>query len=121
VFKDPKVKPSIWTIIRDSIGKDFTKISVPVYFNDPTNFLMRSCMTMEYNNDFMEAACKETNPVKRLAYVTGHMMASYASSEKMSTKPFNPILNETYEFVDPKFKFLSEQVSHHPPVSAYHC
>jgi len=56
-FKDPKVKPSIWSIIKDSIGKDFTKISVPVYFNDPTNFLMRSCLTMEYNNDFMNKAC----------------------------------------------------------------
>lgn len=59
VFKDPKVKPSIWTIIRDSIGKDFTKLSVPVYFNDPTNFLMRSCLTMEYNDVFMEKACLE--------------------------------------------------------------
>lgn len=38
-FKDPKVKISIWTIIKDSIGKDISKISVPVYFNDPTNIL----------------------------------------------------------------------------------
>jgi hypothetical protein len=38
-FKDPKVKISIWTIIKDSIGKDITKMSVPVYFNDPTNIL----------------------------------------------------------------------------------
>lgn len=38
-FKDPKVKISVWTIIKDSIGKDITKMSVPVYFNDPTNIL----------------------------------------------------------------------------------
>ena len=38
-FKDPKVKISILTIIKDSIGKDITKMSVPVYFNDPTNIL----------------------------------------------------------------------------------
>lgn len=38
-FKDPKLKISIWTIIKDSIGKDVTKMSVPVYFNDPTNIL----------------------------------------------------------------------------------
>jgi len=38
-FKDPKIKISIWTIIKDSIGKDISKISVPVYFNDPTNIL----------------------------------------------------------------------------------
>ena len=38
-FKDPKVKISVWTIIKDSIGKDISKLSVPVYFNDPTNIL----------------------------------------------------------------------------------
>lgn len=32
-------------------------------------------------------------------------------------KPFNPILGETYEFACPKFKYISEQVSHHPPIS----
>jgi hypothetical protein len=38
-FKDPKIKISFWTILKDSIGKDITKLSVPVYFNDPTNIL----------------------------------------------------------------------------------
>jgi hypothetical protein len=38
-FKDPKIKLSIWTIIKDSIGKDLTKMSVPVYFNSPLSLL----------------------------------------------------------------------------------
>lgn len=35
---------------------------------------------------------------------------------------FNPILGETFEFVDPKTgcKYFGEQVSHHPPISAFH-
>lgn len=35
-------------------------------------------------------------------------------------KPFNPLLGETYEYIDTekKFKFISEQVSHHPPIGA---
>jgi hypothetical protein len=33
-------------------------------------------------------------------------------------KPFNPILGETYELIGDGWKFLSEQVSHHPPISA---
>jgi len=49
-FKDPKLKISIWTIIKDSIGKDITKMSVPVYFNDPTNILQKCAASMEYNN-----------------------------------------------------------------------
>lgn len=40
-FKDPKMKIGIWTVIKDSIGKDLSKMSVPVYFNDPTNLLQR--------------------------------------------------------------------------------
>lgn len=120
-FKDPKVKPSLWSIIKDSIGKDLTKVSVPVYFNDPTNFLMRSAITMEYNHTFLNKACEEPDSLKRLCYITGHMMVSYSSAEKMATKPFNPILNETFEYFTDDYKFVSEQVSHHPPVSAYHC
>ncbi len=49
-FKDPKLKISIWTIIKDSLGKDITKMSVPVYFNDPTNILQKCAASMEYNN-----------------------------------------------------------------------
>lgn len=39
-LKDPNAKISFWTIIKDSIGKgDISKMSVPVYFNDPTSLL----------------------------------------------------------------------------------
>ena len=47
-FKDPKMKISVWTIIKDSIGKDLTKMSVPVYFNDPANILQKCATSMEY-------------------------------------------------------------------------
>lgn len=40
-LKDPNVKVSIWAIIKDSIGKDISKISVPVFFNDPTSLLQK--------------------------------------------------------------------------------
>ncbi len=38
-LKDPNIKVSLWSIIKDSIGKDLSKMSVPVYFNDPTSLL----------------------------------------------------------------------------------
>lgn len=38
-LKDPNTKFSIWAIIKDSIGKDLSKISVPVYVNDPSSLL----------------------------------------------------------------------------------
>ena len=36
-------------------------------------------------------------------------------------KPFNSLLGETYELVTGKYRLIAEQVSHHPPVTAYHC
>ena len=44
----------------------------------------------------------------------------YASLVNRKLKPFNPILGETYEYVTEEFTYISEQVCHHPPVSAYH-
>jgi len=38
-LKDPNAKISFWAIIKDSIGKDISKLSVPVFFNDPTSLL----------------------------------------------------------------------------------
>jgi oxysterol-binding protein-related protein 1/2 len=35
-------------------------------------------------------------------------------------KPFNPLLGETYEIERKEFRCLCEQVSHHPPISAFH-
>uniref|UniRef100_A0A493TJY2 Oxysterol-binding protein n=1 Tax=Anas platyrhynchos platyrhynchos TaxID=8840 RepID=A0A493TJY2_ANAPP len=41
---------------------------------------------------------------------------------RAGSKPFNPVLGETYECVRPDrgFRFISEQVCHHPPISACH-
>ena len=33
-------------------------------------------------------------------------------------KPFNPLLCETFDLICNDFKFVSEQVCHHPPISA---
>jgi hypothetical protein len=44
----------------------------------------------------------------------------YLLSERIS-KPFNPLLGETYEVVTPRYRAVSEQVSHHPPVEAMQC
>ena len=35
-------------------------------------------------------------------------------------KVFNPIFNETYEYVAENYRYISEQVSHNTPISAYH-
>jgi hypothetical protein len=106
-FKDPKVKISIWTILKDSIGKDISKLSVPVYFNDPLNILQKCCNSQEYN-DLLDLAVAEQDPIRRLAIVSIFSVTLLTTVERSSTKPFNPLLGETYEYVCPKFRFLAE-------------
>ncbi len=106
-FKDPKVKISVWTIIKDSLGKDITKMSVPVYFNDPTNILQKCAASMEYNS-LLDQALLQKDSLRRLAYVSAYSMTLLTSIERNSTKPFNPLLGETFELVTPTYKFIAE-------------
>ena len=34
-FKDPSLKAGLWAILKDNIGKDLSKIALPVTFNEP--------------------------------------------------------------------------------------
>jgi hypothetical protein len=119
-FKDPNIKVSIWAIIKDSIGKDISKLSVPVYFNDPTSLLQKCAQSLEYNS-ILDEAIKIEETAMRLAYIAVHAISVVTICERNCTKPFNPVLGETYEMVTDDFEFISEQVSHHPPLTANFC
>jgi len=71
-------------------------------------------------HSLLTAAAKQTCPLKRLAHVAVFACTPYATSVKRLQKPFNPILGETYEVSHLGYRMIAEQVSHHPPVSAYH-
>ena len=75
---------------------------------------------MEYNF-LLDLACKEQDPVKRHALVAVHMITTLTICERTTSKPFNPLLGETFEFVTDDFEYLAEQVTHHPPVTACYC
>ena len=49
--KDTRPPTSLWSVLKHSIGKDLTKISFPVFFNEPTSMLQRMVRTCcEYRN-----------------------------------------------------------------------
>jgi hypothetical protein len=55
-----------------------------------------------------------------LAFAGLYLGIQITPIEKFPMKPFNPLLGETYELVKPgKFTFITEQVCHHPPITAY--
>jgi hypothetical protein len=80
-FKDPKIKFSIWTVIKDSIGKDLTRISLPVYMNQPVSGLQMQTATCE-NIHILDKAIKETDQAKRLAIVAAYCMAQMSHAER---------------------------------------
>jgi len=115
--RNPKHKTSLWTVIKDLIGKDLTRFALPVYFNEPISMLQRIAEIME-NEHLLVIADKETDSLRRLAYVSIFNAVQYNTILGRRLKPFNPILGETFEYMTKNYRFFSEQVSHHPPISA---
>ncbi|KAJ4254323.1 hypothetical protein NW762_009915 [Fusarium torreyae] len=118
---DDRPKISLWGILKSMIGKDMTKMTLPVSFNEPTSLLYRAGEDMEYA-DLLDLAADRADSIERLIYVAAFAASEYASTIGRVAKPFNPLLGETFEYVRPdkNYRFFIEQVSHHPPVGAAH-
>ncbi|XP_024018139.1 oxysterol-binding protein-related protein 1C isoform X2 [Morus notabilis] len=116
---------SLWSMIKDNIGKDLTKICLPVYFNEPLSSLQKCFEDLEYSYllDRAYEWGKRGNGLMRILNVAAFAASGYASTEGRICKPFNPLLGETYEadYPDKGLRFFSEKVSHHPMVVACHC
>ncbi|KAI4336492.1 hypothetical protein L6164_015014 [Bauhinia variegata] len=116
---------SLWSIIKDNIGKDLTKVCLPVYFNEPISSLQKCFEDLEYS-DLLDRAYvwgKMGNSLMRILHVAAFAVSGYACTDGRSCKPFNPLLGETYEadYPDKGVRFISEKVSHHPMIVACHC
>uniref|UniRef100_A0A7N8XG25 Oxysterol-binding protein n=1 Tax=Mastacembelus armatus TaxID=205130 RepID=A0A7N8XG25_9TELE len=113
---------SLWNILKNNIGKDLSKVAMPVQLNEPLNTLQRLCEELEYS-ELLDRAANTQDPFERMVYIATFVVSGYASSYyRTGGKPFNPVLGETYECDRPDkgFRFVAEQVSHHPPISACH-
>ncbi|XP_071723577.1 oxysterol-binding protein-related protein 2A-like [Rutidosis leptorrhynchoides] len=116
---------SLWSIIKDNVGKDLSRVCLPVYFNEPTSSLQRCFEELEYSHLLDQAYeyGKSGNSLQRILNVAAFAVSGYAASEGRDYKPFNPLLGETYEadYPDKGVRFFSEKVCHHPPILACHC
>ncbi|XP_051119509.1 oxysterol-binding protein-related protein 2A-like [Andrographis paniculata] len=116
---------SLWSMIKDNIGKDLTRVCLPVYFNEPISSLQKCFEELEYSHLLDQAYehGKMGNGLMRILNVAAFAVSGYASSEGRHCKPFNPLLGETYEADYPEkgLRFFAEKVSHHPTLIACHC
>ncbi|KAG7250905.1 hypothetical protein CRUP_019185 [Coryphaenoides rupestris] len=104
---------SLWNILRNNIGKDLSKVAMPVQLNEPLNTLQRLCEELEYS-ELLDTAANTLDPFERMVYMATFAVSGYASSYyRAGGKPFNPVLGETYECDRPDkgFRFVAEQAS----------
>ena len=115
-----KVSNSMLADMLKSITKD--KIELPIQYNEPLSMLQKLCERFQYSY-LLNKASSHQDKLFQLGYICGFLLGEVALNINRILKPFNPILGESYEFYDNnlKYRYFSEQVSHHPPISAYIC
>ncbi|XP_067258498.1 oxysterol-binding protein 1 isoform X1 [Chanodichthys erythropterus] len=118
----PNYSLNLWSIMKNCIGKELSKIPMPVNFNEPLSMLQRLSEDLEYY-ELLDRAAKCQNSLEQMCYVAAFTVSSYSTTVHRTGKPFNPLLGETFELdrlQESGYRSLCEQVSHHPPAAAHH-
>ncbi|XP_034019908.1 oxysterol-binding protein 1-like isoform X3 [Thalassophryne amazonica] len=118
----PNYSLNLWSIMKNCIGKELSKIPMPVNFNEPISMLQRLSEDLEYH-ELLDKAAKCHSSLEQMCYVAAFSVSSYSTTIHRTGKPFNPLLGETYELDrrrESGYCSLCEQVSHHPPAAAHH-
>ena len=71
---------------------------MPIVWNEPVSFLQRFTENVLYSY-LLDRADECTDPIMRMQYVAAFAVSSISSNIDRLSKPFNPLLGETYEFV----------------------
>lgn len=79
--------------MKNCIGKDLSKIPMPVNFSEPLSMLQRLAEDFEYA-DLLDVAATLKDPCEQLAYVAAFTISSYSTTSTRVGKPFNPLLGK---------------------------
>lgn len=100
---------------------DVLRISRPAIISSPKTYL--ECLCGDFiNTMFLNRAAEAANPLERMKWVVAFFLSGIHTNPAtmQNNGPLNPVLGETYiaEKKDGTTLYC-EQISHHPPVSAY--
>ncbi|XP_039617821.1 oxysterol-binding protein-related protein 8 isoform X2 [Polypterus senegalus] len=119
-------KSLIWTLLKQvRPGMDLSKVVLPTFILEPRSFLDK-LSDYYYHADFLSEAAVEENAYNRMKKVVKWYLSGFYKKPKGLKKPYNPILGETFRcmWIHPKTNsktfYIAEQVSHHPPISAFY-
>ncbi|KAF9375778.1 hypothetical protein CPB97_011225, partial [Podila verticillata] len=107
-----------------SKGMDLHRVTLPTFVLEPRSMLERITDFMSHP-ELIAKANQIQDPVERFVAVTRYYLSGWHIKPKGVKKPYNPILGEHFrsqwKFADGTEAFyVAEQVSHHPPISAYY-
>ncbi|GJP87096.1 hypothetical protein CLOP_g17066 [Closterium sp. NIES-67] len=115
---------SLWSVLKECMGKDMFKVSLPVNFNEPLSSSQKYLEMLEYSWLLDRAAeyGRRGNRLMRAAHVAAFAVSRYSGNDGRMHKPFNPLLGETTEgdYPDKGIRYISESVVHYPPMIAWH-
>ncbi|XP_054719783.1 oxysterol-binding protein-related protein 8-like [Uloborus diversus] len=119
-------KSLIWTLLKQvRPGMDLSKVVLPTFILEPRSFLDK-LSDYYYHSDILSSAVVEDDPFTRMKLVTKFYLSGFYKKPKGLKKPYNPILGEMFRCYwqhknpDRRTFYIAEQVSHHPPVSAFY-
>ncbi|GAA6031609.1 hypothetical protein JCM8097_006547 [Rhodosporidiobolus ruineniae] len=106
------------------VGMDLSKITLPVFVLEPRSMLER-VTDFHSHPELLHGAMNLESPEERFIAVMRYYLAGWHIKPKGVKKPYNPVLGEffrcRYDFADGTVGYyLAEQVSHHPPISAWY-
>lgn len=119
-------KGLIWMLLKQlRPGMDLSKVVLPTFILEPRSFLDK-LSDYYYHADILSQAVLEDNPYCRMKQVLCWYLSGFYKKPKGLKKPYNPILGEMFRcsWLHPQTNsctfYIAEQVSHHPPVSAFY-
>uniref|UniRef100_A0A3Q1F2U0 Oxysterol-binding protein n=1 Tax=Acanthochromis polyacanthus TaxID=80966 RepID=A0A3Q1F2U0_9TELE len=119
-------KSLIWTLLKQvRPGMDLSKVVLPTFILEQRSFLDK-LSDYYYHADFLSEAAIEENAYNRMKKVVKWYISGFYKKPKGLKKPYNPIIGETFRCMwlhqktNSKTFYIAEQVSHHPPVSAFY-
>uniref|UniRef100_A0A8D2JPH8 Oxysterol-binding protein n=1 Tax=Sciurus vulgaris TaxID=55149 RepID=A0A8D2JPH8_SCIVU len=119
-------KGLVWVLLRQlRPGMDLSRVALPTFVLEPRSFLSK-LSDYYYHADLLSSAAREDDPYSRIKLVLRWYLSGFYKKPKGIKKPYNPVLGETFRccWLHPQTHsytfYIAEQVSHHPPVTAFH-
>jgi len=105
-------------------GMDLSKVTLPTFILEPRSFLEKCSDFMAHGSIILDLA-NVKDPMDRFLMVTKWYLSGFHFKPPGVKKPYNPILGEVFSCKwnhgdQGTTMYVAEQVSHHPPISAFH-